>query len=752
MSEDFETFGKYRLTERLAFGGMAEVFLATAHGDAGFTKTVVIKRLHPRLNEDTEFVQMLIDEARITAQLSHSNICQVLDLGSVGGSYYLAMEFISGEDLRTLQDHCNRTRVAMPVGAAVYVLSEMLAALDFAHRKEGGDGHPLGIIHRDISPQNVLVSYEGEVKVIDFGIAKARSRLVQTEAGVIKGKFRYMSPEQASGGKVDHRTDVFAAGVVLYELLRGEPHSVDVADTEVLRRMRKAEFEPLRSFRRDIDPALERAVKRALSLKPGNRFDTAGDFRETLLGFLQQTGVHFSRSELADFMKRVFDADRRRRRSGSFSGVRQQSPRSAEMGTPAHIDVYRESMGVASEMDQQDVQRLDSGEVSIDQRESWVAFAPTHAKASDQDYAYPPSPGAADPLEALPTSDLKAEDLGPGDDEKTKAFYSLEEEPSVPTTPVNRQSVGEVARPRSRSTGRATVQGKKRARGARQPSQPDGVLHQAPTDIRGQRAREPYPADPPSHAEPEAPPQEATNFFSRQAEVVEQQPRYQEVEPPRGRINRLMGVVAMVVLVTAFAVALYLMDQPLDLEEDLDQGAHRVSYLPDTASPPDAARQVADRGGMIRIHSSPPGAQVELCGEKTGERTPVELQGEVDRTCTLELVLAGHETYQLTVTPLPNKPINIVATLRRKRSVSSGGGHKRRPRRGRGTLRVTSIHAGQVYVDNKPLGRTPLANIQLRPGTYAVKVFFGGQDRTSRVRTVKIRAGETTGLHIDASP
>ena len=195
-----ETFGKYALTKRLAIGGMAEVFQATVHGEAGFAKPVVIKRLHPRFNEDAEFVQMLIDEARLTAQLNHSNICQVLDLGSVGGSYYIAMEYVAGEDLRTLHDHFRRQKECIPVDCAVFIVSEVLAGLDYAHRKEGSDGRSLGVIHRDVSPHNVLISYEGEVKVIDFGIAKARSRLIQTQAGVIKGKFRYMSPGASGWG------------------------------------------------------------------------------------------------------------------------------------------------------------------------------------------------------------------------------------------------------------------------------------------------------------------------------------------------------------------------------------------------------------------------------------------------------------------------------------------------------------------------------------------------------------------------
>jgi serine/threonine protein kinase len=311
-----ETFGKYRLQRRLAHGGMAEVFLGTVHGEAGFSKTVVIKRLHPRLNQDDEFVQMLIDEARITSQLHHSNICQVLDLGSVSGSYYIAMEYIAGEDLRTLLDNFKRRGEFAPIDAALYILREVLEGLNYAHFREGADGEPLGVIHRDVSPQNILISYEGEVKVIDFGIAKAKSRLVHTQAGVIKGKFRYMSPEQASGMAVDHRTDVFAAGVVLYELLQGRPHSLDVPDTEVLRRMRDAEFEPISRSRSDVPDTLVRLVFKALQRKPRRRYANAGEFVKAIDAYLQKKSTKFGRAELAELMKSVFPLERRRERAG----------------------------------------------------------------------------------------------------------------------------------------------------------------------------------------------------------------------------------------------------------------------------------------------------------------------------------------------------------------------------------------------------------------------------------------------------
>ena len=775
----FETFGKYKLTERLAFGGMAEVFLATVHGEAGFVKPVVIKRLHPRLNEDAEFVQMLIDEARITAQLTHGNICQVLDLGSVNDSYYLAMEFISGEDLRTIQDTWHRSGVTLPIETAVYVITEVLAGLDFAHRKEGPDGQCLGIIHRDISPQNILISYEGEVKIIDFGIAKARLRLVQTEAGVIKGKFRYMSPEQASGTNIDHRSDVFAAGVVLYELLRGEPHSMDVADTEVLRRMRRAEFEPLRKIRPEIPPALEKLVKRALSVKPAARYPTAGDFRDALLTFLEKLGVRYGRSELARLMKQTFDIDRRRRRSGSFSGPASIAPRNPDAGTP--VAAARQS----------DVEQLDSGQVSPvtgsgQSSRGWVAFAPTHATDplpdTEEEQQLPPTGSLpatftdvkrtamprtlTDPgLDAVPTTDLmlhqgdRTEEtvLSPGrvsgalaDEMETQAYYALDdddlvESQSVPTAVDPARHPTEA--PRRTSSGRFS-------RPAPARPAPDR-LNEEHTHVLAERA--PAPQGPLG-----SPPTLSTGFFANEAETVapstaQTKPRDEGTRALSERRTRIR-ILAVLAVGLVLALIVYLMDRPLDLEDEQDQGGpQRFNLLlPDTAPRHDAAplaQPAAD--GVINVSSQPAGAAVHLCGEDTGERTPAKIRARAGRTCPLELVLEGHVRYRMRVTPERGGTTTIVAMLRRRRRTGGGGGGRgggnARLPKGQGVLRVTSIQVGQIYVNGKKVGSTPRLDLRLMPGTYSVRVYFSQLDRYSRTRSATVQAGKTTRLHIDPS-
>ncbi len=467
----FETFGKYRLTERLAIGGMAEVFLGSVEGAAGFTKQVVIKRLHPQYSRDKAFIQMLIDEARLTSQLNHGNICQVYDLGEEEGSYYMALEYIAGEDVRTLQDHCRRAGDEFPIAAAVHIVSESLAGLDFAHRKEGPDG-PLGIIHRDVSPQNILISYEGEVKVIDFGIAKARTRMIkETEAGVIKGKFRYMSPEQASGLAVDARTDVFAAGVVLYELLAGETHSLNLPDTEVLRRMRAAEFEPLRKRRRGIPGKLEKVVHKALARKPSQRYATAAEFRAALFKFLQSRKVTFGSAELSALMGKVFGADRRKRREGSFSGVldrvsaatNKRNAGPAPASTPGKLPGPLTPTGTEQLDDEVEISTsalvelepsiqpppapsptMDRApQATVDRRPSpsggWVAFAPTTPFGGDGEVSVDDIDDEATREVNMPPANARPqqpsyvhvpdEEQGPiGDSEGTALFMSLDED------------------------------------------------------------------------------------------------------------------------------------------------------------------------------------------------------------------------------------------------------------------------------------------------------------------------------------
>jgi serine/threonine protein kinase len=320
-----QKYGKYLLLERIAHGGMAEIFKAKAIGAAGFEKRVAIKRLHSRFAEDRDVIAMLQDEARLVSELTHQNICGVHDLGRVEDTYYIAMDFVDGENLARVMRRANKEFArALPYSASLFIMREMLSGLDYAHRKRGRDGNPLGIIHRDISPQNVLVSFEGEVKIIDFGIAKAKNQSHNTEAGVIKGKFRYMSPEQARGERIDHRADIFAAGVVLYELILGHPHSKGLTDMQVLTRIQQGIFDPLDQLIPDLPPALAEIVDRALAPHPEQRWPTAGHFKRSLEGFIDANGLSCNRDNLSVFMRKLFPEQWQR--GTEVEGVQTVSP------------------------------------------------------------------------------------------------------------------------------------------------------------------------------------------------------------------------------------------------------------------------------------------------------------------------------------------------------------------------------------------------------------------------------------------
>src|SRR5580698_9065677 len=302
-------FGKYYLLERINVGGMAEVFKAKTFGVEGFERLLAVKRILPNIAEDEEFITMFIDEAKIAVQLQHANIAQIFDLGKVDESYFIALEYVNGRDLRSIFDRMRSRGEALPIALACYVMMQVCEGLDYAHNKRDGQGRELHLIHRDISPQNVLIGYEGEVKLIDFGIAKAAGKASTTQAGILKGKFGYMSPEQVRGLPIDKRSDIFAVGIVLYELLTGERLFVGETDFSTLEKVRNVEIVPPSSYNQKIPQELERLMMKALARDPEDRYSNAIDLHDDLQSFLYSIGEFYSRKDLASFMKKTFAAE-----------------------------------------------------------------------------------------------------------------------------------------------------------------------------------------------------------------------------------------------------------------------------------------------------------------------------------------------------------------------------------------------------------------------------------------------------------
>jgi serine/threonine-protein kinase len=270
-----QRFGNYVLEERLAIGGMAEVFRARRVGAAGFSRTVCIKRILPTFCQDKPFVEMFIDEANTGAQLRHSNIVAIDDFGEVDGRYFLAMEFIQGVDASKLLSALAADRRSLPWEVGAFMLREVLSALDYAHRKKAPDGGPLNVVHRDVSPHNVLLSTAGEVKLTDFGIARARTRIHQTSAHVVKGKLAYMAPEQARAQPLDGRADLFSAGVSAYEWLANQRPFTGKNEPEVVSNLLKGRREKLSALRPDVPDALESVIDGLLEVDRNRRIESA---------------------------------------------------------------------------------------------------------------------------------------------------------------------------------------------------------------------------------------------------------------------------------------------------------------------------------------------------------------------------------------------------------------------------------------------------------------------------------------------
>ena len=328
-------FGPYKLIERISVGGMAEVYKATEHGVEGFERTVAVKRILPHIAEDDEFITMFKDEAKIAGQLNHGNIAQIYNLGQQGDSFYIALEYVAGKDLRNIFTRCQQQGRPMPIAQACFVVMKVSEGLDYAHNKRDKHGRHLNIVHRDVSPPNVLVSYEGEVKLIDFGVAKAAGRVSRTQAGILKGKFGYMSPEQVRGMPLDRRSDVFSLGVVLYETLVGQRLFQGDTDFATLEMVRTVDVPVPSSKNPEIPKDLEAILMKALSGEPETRYQTAMELHDELQAFMFQHGMFYSRKDLAAWMRKQYAREielEKDKNSGKPGGPPRPAPPGAAAG------------------------------------------------------------------------------------------------------------------------------------------------------------------------------------------------------------------------------------------------------------------------------------------------------------------------------------------------------------------------------------------------------------------------------------
>src|SRR5688572_9732770 len=304
---------RYRVIERIAAGGMAEVYRAESAGLEGFKKTVAIKRVLPHLSKKKKFIGMFLDEARLSATLSHSNCVQVFDIGVGDETYFIVMEFVDGANLKALIEHRKQLGQRLPIEVACMITLKICEGLSYAHEARDHLGQSLGVVHRDVSPPNVLITRYGEVKVVDFGLAKANSQLEDSEPGIIKGKFSYLSPEAALGESVDHRTDIFATGIILWEMLTSRRLFLGETDLGTVRQVQAARVPPLAQYVRDVPATLEHIMTQALARDPRARYQTARDFGRDLNRILFQMGRPVSSFDIGGLVGDVREEQRRQK-------------------------------------------------------------------------------------------------------------------------------------------------------------------------------------------------------------------------------------------------------------------------------------------------------------------------------------------------------------------------------------------------------------------------------------------------------
>ncbi len=310
-------FGRYTLLKKIASGGMGQVLLAKK-GEGDFEKLVVLKRILPHLVEDEEFFAMFRDEAKITMRLDHPNIARINEFGVEAGVHYIEMEYVAGEDLRRLEKRAAAVETGIPIGVVLRVIADAAAGLDFAHKAKDAKGVPLNLVHRDVSPQNVLIGFDGSVKLIDFGVAKAAGRAQHTATGILKGKFPYMSPEQAEGLDLDARSDVFALGIVLWEQLTGRRLFKGENDIATQRLVRECVVAAPSQVEPSSPAGLDAIVLKALAKKREDRFSDAAQLRMALEEFAVANGIPSSSGHLAAFMGELYAERIEKESSPSF--------------------------------------------------------------------------------------------------------------------------------------------------------------------------------------------------------------------------------------------------------------------------------------------------------------------------------------------------------------------------------------------------------------------------------------------------
>jgi serine/threonine-protein kinase len=373
--------GRYRIVDEIGIGGMASVHLARMDGPGGFQKWVAIKKIHPHLVEDESFVQMFLDEARVAARISHPNVATVFDLGKHEDTYWIAMEYLHGEPLREVMRRTEELGTAMPPEIACRVIADAAEGLHAAHELLGKNGEKLGLVHRDVTPHNLFVTYDGVTKVVDFGIAKFSSRMSHTRAGTLKGKLAYMSPEQVHGEGIDRRTDIFALGVVLWELTTGQRLFRMESDLDTLAKVQECNVPRPSTLIRGYPVDLEKIVMKALAKNRGERFRTARELSRALQSLLMRRGLFIASDEVAAYTQSIF-TDRIQKREAHLRWA-------AEVTQTINVDQMLSKPKIGPEYTNSEVQASMSGKPMPRPAAGLPAMSGPMAEPAPPSHAYP---------------------------------------------------------------------------------------------------------------------------------------------------------------------------------------------------------------------------------------------------------------------------------------------------------------------------------------------------------------------------
>lgn len=707
MQADGIPFGSYRLLKRIARGGMAEVFLARQRGPEGFDRLVALKRILPHLVDSGDFVRMFLDEARLAARLTHPNVAHIYEFGKVGDHYFIAMEYVAGTHAGKIIQHGRRERV--PPELVARIGADAAAGLHYAHALRDADDAPLRIVHRDVSPPNLLVSFDGITKLVDFGIAKAAMVNGQTRPGVVKGKFAYMSPEQCAGKALDAKSDVFSLGIVLWELARGKVMISRDDPVAGMHQIRDGKIQKLCEATSGVPPKLAYIIDQALHANPADRI-SAQQLSGELESYLKAAPRLATPAQLGAWMR-----DRFPRTSTS-------SRQEAVVASPHTVQATASSVIV----EQPGTQVATASEVVAAVNTQGGAWPDGPALATKLMRA--PSTGEPPSLGAPPTGPAPAalptglvfpapgtDDDGRDDDVATRLHASTEHT-IVEPTPVHR-------RPSTGTTGIISVH--------------------APDEQEPRRSRVGLVA--------------TVAALVVAAGIVglgllgDEPPA-----APRAVVAARSGPPPGAVAPSAATI-------PPTERIRTQRLSPRDALPPDTVDHADGGRAVEATTAVVEILTRPAGAAVTLDGESTDLSTPVRFDELAPGEHTVTLTLDGHEPLERTVEVRPGERRTIdvqlaqtaapppAATSRVKRKPRRRSGRRatsrepaRDQRKAPGLLTARTTPWSDVYLGNRKLGTTPFANIKLPAGTHVLT--FRNPDRPPHKRKVVVRPGQTTKL------